>query len=77
MVWDPSKFFGGEAAASRKYERFNPGRYRGAPEPVGVDRARGDGDLAERKKLHSESERRALYTEKARPRVEREPTARD
>jgi hypothetical protein len=36
-----------------------------------------DGDLAERKKIHAESERRNQYTEKARPRVEREPTARE
>jgi hypothetical protein len=26
-MWDPAKFNGGEAAASRKYERTNPSRY--------------------------------------------------
>jgi hypothetical protein len=30
-MWDPAKFHGGEAAASRKYDRSNPGRYKGAP----------------------------------------------
>jgi hypothetical protein len=57
--------------------RFSPSRFSGAPAPLRVSRAAGDGGLAQRKALHAESERRNQYTAKSRPRVERERTARE
>ena len=55
--------------------RYKPARFRGAPAPVRVSRARGDGDLAERKRLHRDGEEKNQYTKKVS--VQRERTARE
>jgi hypothetical protein len=57
--------------------RSKPSRFSGAPEPQRVNRARANGDLAARKALHRTSEERQQYSDKARPRIEREKTTRE
>ena len=71
-MWDPAKFHGGEAAASRKYDRDNPGRYKGAPTPKRFTTTDKPPDTtAASKKAHAESDRRMVYNKPVRAKTER------
>jgi hypothetical protein len=69
MVWDPSKWHGGEAAASRAFDRSNPSRYaakagRASAPPKHFTRTDKTPDTtAASKRAHAESDRRVPYNE--------------
>jgi hypothetical protein len=76
MVWDPSKFFGGEAAASRKYDRDNPARY--APKAGSLARLRhysmtdkAPATTAASQKAHAASDKKMQYDKPVRSRTEK------
>jgi hypothetical protein len=77
MGWDPSKFHGGEAAASRAFDRKNPARYAAkagrasAPPKHFTTTDQTPETTATSKKFHSESDRRMPYDKGVAAKTER------
>jgi hypothetical protein len=76
-MWDPAKFHGGEAAASRAFDRSNPSRYaakagRASAPPKRYTMTDQTPDLASTsKKFHAESDRRMVYNKPVRSSTEK------
>jgi hypothetical protein len=77
MVWDPSKFHGGEAAASAAFDRSNPSRYapkagRASAQPRHYTMTDKTPDTtAASKRAHAQSDRRVPYNKGVVAKTER------